>query len=155
VSWAGPEPVPVWLDAARDFSEYWTHQQQICDATGQAGLAGPRYLGPVLDTFLRALPHTLREVTPPPGTSIEVVVTGPAGRTWSCTRGPDRWRLQRAPHPRAAARLELDPDTAWRLCTRGITPERAAARARSEGDQHLTAAGLQMVSIVWSPRLTR
>jgi uncharacterized protein (TIGR03083 family) len=151
VSWAGPEPAPLWLDAARDFSEYWTHQQQICDATGQPGLASPRYLGPVLDTFMRALPHTLRDTTAPLGTSLEVLVTGPAGGSWTCTRGPDRWHLQRAPHAAPAARLELDPDTAWRLCTRGITPERAAARARTEGDQQLTAAGLQMVSIIWSP----
>jgi hypothetical protein len=35
VSWAGPGPAPIWLDAARDFCEYWTHQQQICDATGR------------------------------------------------------------------------------------------------------------------------
>jgi hypothetical protein len=26
VSWAGATPAPAWLDAARDFSEYWTHQ---------------------------------------------------------------------------------------------------------------------------------
>ena len=45
VSWAGANPAPVWLDAARDFSEYWTHHQQICDATGQPG-PGQEYLGP-------------------------------------------------------------------------------------------------------------
>ncbi len=53
VSWAGPGPAPVWLDAARDFTEYWTHQQQIAEATGHPGLTQPDYLGPVLDTFLR------------------------------------------------------------------------------------------------------
>jgi uncharacterized protein (TIGR03083 family) len=151
VSWAGPGPAPVWLDAARDFSEYWTHQQQICDATGRAGLTGPEYLGPVLDTFMRALPHTLRTVTVPEGSGLQVIVTGPAGGEWDCVRGPDRWRLQRQPHRRPAAHLELDADTAWRLCTRGITPERAAERARIDGDQHLATAALQIVSIVWSP----
>jgi hypothetical protein len=65
VWWAGPEPAPVWLDAARDYTEYWTHHQQICEATGRAGLAQPEYLAPVLDTFLRALPHTMRGVTAP------------------------------------------------------------------------------------------
>ena len=151
VSWAGPGPAPVWLDAARDFSEYWTHHQQICDATGRAGLTGPEYLGPVLDTFMRALPHTLRAVTAPEGTGIQVIVTGLGGGQWTCVRGPDRWRLQRQADPRPAARLELDADTAWRLCTRGITPERAAERARVDGDQHLAAAALQIVSIIWSP----
>ena len=151
VSWAGPGPVPVWLDAARDFSEYWTHHQQICEATGEAGLTGPEFLGPVLDTFMRALPHTLRNTTAPDGTVFQMIVSGPSGGEWICTRGPDRWRLQRRPHPQPAARVELDADTAWRLCTRGITPEHAAERARIDGDQHLTTAALQIVSIVWSP----
>jgi hypothetical protein len=48
VSWAGPGPAPTWLDAARDFSEYWTHHQQICDATGQPGLMSPGYARPVI-----------------------------------------------------------------------------------------------------------
>src|SRR5690606_33015469 len=47
VYWAGPDPVPVWLDAARDFTEYWTHHQQICEATGRVGLTDPEYLAPV------------------------------------------------------------------------------------------------------------
>lgn len=151
VSWAGPDPAPVWLDAARDFTEYWTHHQQICDATGQTGLTDPTYLAPVLDTFLRALPHTLRTLTAPQGTALQVTVTGPSGGQWSCTHGPDRWRLQRGPHPQPAARVELDADTAWRLCTRGITPERAAQHCHIDGDQHLATAALQIVSIIWSP----
>ena len=47
--------------------------------------------------------------------------------------------------------VELDPDTAWRLCTRGITPRHAAGRARVDGDRQLAAAALQIVSIIWSP----
>jgi len=151
VSWAGPQPAPVWLDAARDFTEYWAHHQQICDATNRTGLTDPRYLGPVLDTFMRALPHTLRNMTAPDGTALQVIVTGPSGGEWSCTRSPDRWRLQRQPHPQPAARLELDADTTWRLCTRGITPERAAEHAHIDGDQHLATAALQIVSIIWTP----
>ena len=151
VSWAGPGPAPVWLDAARDFSEYWTHHQQICDATGQAGLTSPDYVRPVIDTFMRALPHTLRHVTVPDGTVFQMTVTGPGRGKWACTRGPDRWSLQRQPHPQPAARVELDTDTTWRLCTRGITPEHAAGHARIDGDQHLAAAALQIVSIIWSP----
>jgi uncharacterized protein (TIGR03083 family) len=147
-----------WVTAARRMSplvlsEFWTHHQQICDATGQPGLTSARYLGTVLDTFMRALPHTLRGVAAPPGTSLEVLVTGPAGGTWRCTRDPDRWGLQRVapakPGPPPAARLERDQDTAWRLCTRGITPELAAARARTEGDDRLAGAALQLVSIIW------
>jgi uncharacterized protein (TIGR03083 family) len=151
VRWAGPEPHPYWLDVAREYTDYWAHHQQICDATGRAGLTDPRYLHPVVDTFLRGLPHTLRDVTAPQGTGLQVSVTGPGGGDWFCTRGPDRWRLDHQPHPRPVARLELDADTTWRLCTRGITPEQAAEHVRIDGDQRLATAALQIVSIIWSP----
>ncbi|GLY72955.1 maleylpyruvate isomerase family mycothiol-dependent enzyme [Actinoallomurus iriomotensis] len=150
VRWAGPEPHPYWLDVAREYTEFWTHQQQICEATGRPGLTDPHYVGPVIETFLRGLPYTLRDVAAPQGTGFQLTVTGPGGGDWTCTRGPDRWRLRRGPHPRPAARLELDVDTTWRLCTRGITPEQAAERARVDGDRRLAAAALRIVSIIWS-----
>jgi uncharacterized protein (TIGR03083 family) len=155
VSWAGPGPAPVWLDAARDFSEYWTHQRQICDATGRAG---PEFAGPVLDTFMRALPHTLRDVDVAAGTAVLVTVTGPGGGQWACVRDAERWRLLAAPVPQPtapAAAVEFDPDTAWRLCTRGITPEQAADRAHLDGDPRLAAAVLRIVSIIWNPGPSR
>jgi uncharacterized protein (TIGR03083 family) len=151
VSWAGPGPAPVWLDAARDFSEYWTHQQQICDATGRPGLTGAEFMGPVLDTFMRALPHTLRDVPAPSGTAVLTVVPGPGGGEWTCARDAGRWRLDVWPVPQPAATVSLDADTAWRLCTRGISPARAAELARIDGDEGLAAAMLRIVSIIWNP----
>jgi uncharacterized protein (TIGR03083 family) len=152
VRWAGLEPHhPYWLDVAREYTEYWTHQQQICDATGRSGLTAPHYVGPVIDTFLRALPHTLRDVTAAQGSTLQLTVTGPGGGDWSCTRGSGRWWLRHQSHPRPTATLILDTDTTWRLCTRGIAPEQAAEHARTRGDQHLAAAALQIVSIIWSP----
>ena len=112
VSWAGPGPAPAWLYAARDFSEYCTRHQQICEAIGRAGLVSPDYLRPVLDTFMRALPHTLRHVTAAKGTALQMTVTGPGGGEWACIRGPDCRRLQRQPHPRPAARSNSTPTTA-------------------------------------------
>jgi hypothetical protein len=47
--------------------------------------------------------------------------------------------------------IELDPDTAWRLCTRGISPSRAADLAQVDGDARLAAAALRIVSIIWTP----
>src|SRR5688500_19297292 len=32
IGWAGPDPAPVWLDIAREFTERWVHQQHIRDA---------------------------------------------------------------------------------------------------------------------------
>jgi hypothetical protein len=44
----------------------------------------------------------------------------------------------------AGAEAALDQETVWRLFTRALVPEQAAARA---GDPHLAAAVLQTVSI--------
>jgi len=34
VQWVSAEPSPVWMDAAREYTERWTHQQHIRDAIG-------------------------------------------------------------------------------------------------------------------------
>ncbi len=45
VSWVGPEPAPIWLDLAREYTERWVHQQQMRDAVGKPGLAWRLYEG--------------------------------------------------------------------------------------------------------------
>jgi uncharacterized protein (TIGR03083 family) len=86
VNWAGPDPAPVWLDVAREYTERWVHQQQIRDAVGKPGLTARRFYFPVLDAFARAIPHTLRDVTASPGARVALVVTGEAGGIWTAAR---------------------------------------------------------------------
>ena len=62
VSWAGDEIAPVWFDLAREYTEKWHHQMHIREAVGALGLTSRRYLHPVQDTFVRALPHAYRDV---------------------------------------------------------------------------------------------
>jgi uncharacterized protein (TIGR03083 family) len=141
VSWAGVDPAPMWLDCAREFTEYWTHRQQIRHAAGLGTDPEPGALSMVLDTFMRALPHTLRDTTASAGTRVELTATGPGGGTWTVTAGPEG----RPP----AAVVELDTETAWRLCTRGVRPADALARARVEGDRRLAEAVCRIVSIIY------
>ncbi|MGE7391216.1 maleylpyruvate isomerase family mycothiol-dependent enzyme [Streptomyces sp. NPDC004126] len=148
VSWAGVDPAPTWLDCARDLTEFWTHRQQIRHAAGQKTDTDPQILAVVLDTFMRALPHTLRQVHAPAGTQVRIDIDGPAGGTWTVTADGDGWSLAHPPKAHPAARLCLDAETAWRLCTRGITPDTAIAAARIDGDRNLAEAACQIVSIV-------
>ncbi|GAA2926066.1 maleylpyruvate isomerase family mycothiol-dependent enzyme [Streptomyces thioluteus] len=148
VSWAGVDPAPMWLDSARDFTEFWTHRQQIRHAAGRETDPDPRFLSLVLDTFMRALPHTLREIAAPVGTQMQVRIDGPAGGTWTVTATGDRWSLAEPDAARPAAAVRLDAETAWRLCVRGIQPDAALARARIDGDRELAEAACRILSIV-------
>ncbi|MGN9756435.1 maleylpyruvate isomerase family mycothiol-dependent enzyme [Streptomyces sp. SD31] len=151
VSWAGIDPAPMWLDSARELTEYWTHRQQIRHATGQGTDPDPRPLSVVLDTFLRALPHTLRGTTAPVGTQVQVHVDGPAGGVWTAaaTTAEGNWSLAEPPTGSPAALLRLDAEITWRLCVRGIEPADALARAHIDGDARLAEAACQIVSIVY------
>lgn len=62
VSWAGETESSNWLDVAREYTEKWLHQQHIREAVGRPLLTSRKWLFPVLDTFMRALPYTYRNI---------------------------------------------------------------------------------------------
>jgi uncharacterized protein (TIGR03083 family) len=148
VDWAGPDPAPVWLDLAREYTERWHHQQQIREAIGKPGLMEPRYFAPALDAFVRALPHTYRNIDAAEQTLVALTITGAAGGTWFLLREQATWRLYldivRAPD----AQVTLDQDTAWQLFTKGIGEETARSRATSTGDSRLAAPMLKTLSVI-------
>jgi hypothetical protein len=93
VSWAGPDPAPAWLDTAREYTERWVHQQQIRDAVKKPGLKEKRFFHPVLETFVRALPRTYRDIPVADTTVLKFVVTGEAGGVWYLVGEADKWSL--------------------------------------------------------------
>ena len=148
VSWAGPDPAPVWLDIAREYTERWVHQQQIRDALNRPGLKERRYLAPVLDTFVRALPHTFRDVPAEEGTAVQLVVIGESGGTWTLLREGRDWNLYEDTVPNPDCAATIDQDTAWRLFTRGISKGDALVSATIEGNRHFGLKVLDTVSII-------
>jgi len=147
VSWAGPNPAPVWLDCARDFTEYWVHRQQILEATGRTGDEDPAVVHTVLDTFLRAMPYTLAGQNRPDGSTLTVAVGGGGGGRWTWRCAGDTWWP--VDHGGAStATIEVDADVLWRLCVRMLKPEEAEPRVRVTGEHDLSVAALQIVSII-------
>jgi hypothetical protein len=137
VSWAGPEPAPVWFDLAREFTERWHHQQQIRDATGRPALYDPYFLAPVLDTFVRALPYAFRNTTAPLGTVVKVEISGEAGRIWYVYKSEGAWMLLLESPDRWATSVALPQDVAWRLFTKGIDRRKARGLATIMGRTEL------------------
>jgi uncharacterized protein (TIGR03083 family) len=148
VSWIRPDPVPNWLDVARQYTERWTHHQQIRDAVGVPGLKEPAFMAPVLATFVQALPRAFTGVPASVGTTVEIVIAGEAGGSWVLTRTPDRWRLAAGTAGAPAARVVLDAETAWRLWTKGIRPAAARAAVSISGDPALGLPVLDAVAII-------
>jgi uncharacterized protein (TIGR03083 family) len=148
VDWAGPERAPVWLDLAREYTEWWHHQQQIRDAVGKPGLKEPRFFAPVLDAFVRALPHTYRKVEAKEGTLIALTISGNSGRRWLLRRVNGAWRLHLNGAHKTDAELVIDQEIAWRLFTKGISKDNALAGAALSGDQVLASKALEMISVI-------
>jgi uncharacterized protein (TIGR03083 family) len=148
VNWAGPEAAPVWLDVAREYTERWHHQQQIRDATGRPGLYEARLFAPVLDTFVRALPWAYREVAAEQGVCVEVRLSGGGGGEWVLRRMAAGWELLAGSSERAAARVEIRSEDAWKIFTRGIRGEEARKRAATTGDLRLGERVLEVVSVI-------
>lgn len=148
VSWAGPDPAPVWLDVAREFTERWHHQQHIRDAVGKPGLTEPRYLAPVLAAFVHALPHTYQKVDAAEGTCVTLTIAGDSGGSWSVMRERNHWQLYAGKPEQPNAETVLPEEIAWRVFTKGISKETAFARALFYDDQTLGAHMLDAVSII-------
>jgi uncharacterized protein (TIGR03083 family) len=148
VSWAGPDPAPVWLDVAREYTERWLHGAQMLEAAGRPLLDAPRLFAPVLATFAYALPRAYRDTPAPKGTHVRFVVDGEAGGGWSVVRTPTGWRLYEFSEELPAAVVALDADTAWRMYTKGVPPDVVRARAKLSGDAALGAVALGAVGIL-------
>lgn len=148
VSWAGPDPAPVWLDIAREYTERWVHQQHIRDAVGRPGFKDRRFFAPVLQTFVQALPHTFRQIHAGEGTTIHLLIAGEAGGEWSLRREKEVWALGKtAPSP-ADASVVLDQESAWRLFTKGISKDEAFQKGTFQGNELLARKVLDTISII-------
>jgi len=148
VAWAGEEASENWFDVAREYTEKWHHQQQIRDAVGAEPLYERKWLFPVLDTFLRGLPHTYRNTKADEGTRVVFTVTGAAGGAWTLQREGAAWTLYAGCGDHAACEIQLDQDTAWRLLTKGLTRETAATRVTISGQQTLGEPLLGMLAVM-------
>jgi uncharacterized protein (TIGR03083 family) len=148
VSWAGPDPAPVWFDVAREYTEHWHHQQHIREAVQQPGLTEAAFLSPVLDTFVRALPWTFRSVEAPEQTVVELSVVGDAGKSWFLMRKEARWSLFAETPYVPAATVRLDQEIAWRLFTKGIAREKAMGKASMQGNKELAAKIFEAIAII-------
>ncbi|HEY4358775.1 MAG TPA: maleylpyruvate isomerase N-terminal domain-containing protein [Acidobacteriaceae bacterium] len=148
VSWAGEMRSFVWFDNARELTERWHHQEQIRLATNRPGIMTPDLYHPVLDTFLRGLPHAYRSVQAPAGTAVLVEISGDCGGHWCLVRQQDSWSFTNELPDVIAAHIVVPQSIAWRLFTKGIDRASARAQITISGDQAIAEPVFQLVAIV-------
>ncbi len=148
ISWAGLEPQPVWLDIAREYTERWHHQQHIRDAVKKPGLKESKFLSPVLETFMWALPYTFRHVSEPDGTSITISVSGDSGGQWTLLREKGGWDFYQGTTMDPDTEIILEEDIAWRFFTRGVEKDEARKHITIKGNKSIAEPVFEMVSII-------
>jgi uncharacterized protein (TIGR03083 family) len=148
VSWAGEERSLNWFDTARELTERWHHQQQIRVATDRPGIMTRELYHPVLDCFLRGLPHLYRDTEAPSGTVLLVEISGECGGKWFLSRNNGKWELVKEAGAELAARVTIPQEIAWRVFTKGIDRDSARAQIKFEGDPHLANRVLDLTAIV-------
>jgi len=150
VSWAGEEESLAWFDVARELTERWHHQQQIRLAIGVPPLDDPWMSEPVFDTFLRALPHSYRNVTTAPaGTALTVKIEGQKIYAYTLQmRENAGWILLAGEAATPEARIILSEETAWLLFTKGLRGKEGRRRAKIEGNPTLVAKFFETLAVM-------
>jgi uncharacterized protein (TIGR03083 family) len=148
VAWAGEERSANWMDIGREYTERWHHQAQIRDAVGAPGLNSRRWLTPVLELSMYALPYAFRDAEAPVGSGLSVTIEGEAGGAWHIVREAGGWELREGDASHAAARVRLDAETAWRLFFNALSRDEAEQRVAFAGDEKLCDTFLRVRSVM-------
>jgi len=148
VAWAGEETSDNWFHIAREYTEKWHHQQQIREAVGKPGIMTKELFQPCIHTFMYGLPHAYRNTKAAEGTIVEIIVATETGGRWYLKKDKNAWSLNNEPPSEIAASITLPPDTAWKVFTKGIQPERALQEVLIEGDKELAKVSLTMIAVM-------
>lgn len=152
VAWAGEMVSKNWFHIAREYTEKWHHQQQIRDAIGrpdlQSGVMAPRLLRPLIETFLRGLPHTYRHTEAPQGTVVRIAITGYEAFEWFLIKKENGWAITETADQMPDATVTLDADTAWKLFTKAIKPDEALTRSHLTGNKELAGVTLNLIAVM-------
>lgn len=151
VSWASAEPVPVWLDHARELTEKWIHRQQLLQALDRPSDLRADLAVPVLDALRFAWPYRMGAHRRPPGAVVTIeLVDDAVGRRWDLVSDGASWSFAERASTEPIASLILTVEQAWRLLTNNLDAT-AFATLPVAGDADLVRTLLQSRAIIGAP----
>ena len=148
VNWAGEEQSYNWMHLAREYTEYWHHQQQVRDAVNQHGIMDSDFFYPLMDTFFQALPHTFKDVSAADGAVVAATITSDAGGTWYLQKEQAGWQLVKDMDSSPVASVAIPPEVAWKLFSKSKRPNEIIGEVQITGDNSLALRVLEMVSVM-------
>lgn len=148
VAWAGERVSKNWFHIAREYTEKWHHQQQIREATDKPGILTKELFYPVMDTFMRGLPHTYRNTFANTGSIVHITIDSEIGGDWFIIRKESGWELSTKDQSNIVSSLLIKPDTAWKLFTKAITPEEAGRSVTITGNEELARVALTLLAVM-------
>jgi len=148
VAWAGESTSYNWMHLAREYTEYWHHQQQIRDAVGKQGIMTKEFFHPLINTFFQALPHTFKDVSAEEGTTIQVTIESELGGTWFMIRNATDWELVNTIASNPTASVTIPAEISWVLFSKSIRPYEIMDKVTITGDRDLAVKVLEMVSVM-------
>jgi hypothetical protein len=150
VSWAGPDPLPVWLNQLRELSEYWIHRQQLLQALDLPADLRSDLVGPILEGLRWAYAFRLGKVPAAFGDTVVITITGPYAATWHLVATESGWDFPTMPGTKVVASLSLTTDQAWRLLSNNLSAAEQAQLPAS-GDPRILEVILRTRAIIGSP----
>ncbi|MGB8192377.1 MAG: maleylpyruvate isomerase N-terminal domain-containing protein [Chitinophagaceae bacterium] len=147
VGWAGEDESFNWFHIAREYTEKWHHQQQIREAVNKPGIITQELYHPFLETFMRALPYTYRDVHAENGVVVKITITGEGGGDWYLLK-KEKWELVSEINTVPVAHTTIDGNVAWKLFSKSWRKDDALPFVKIEGDQGLGGVVLGMVAVM-------
>jgi len=144
VAWAGEMESQNWFDIAREYTEKWHHQMQIRLAVKKPGLDSKELFYPLIDTFMRGLPHAYRNATSAQNSGIQVNITGQGGGVWCLEKTDLNWQLVKTLKNKPEAIIEMSDNTAWQLFTDSMPKDVAIKSIKIHGNKLLGEVILNM-----------
>lgn len=148
VAWAGEQVSKNWFHIAREYTEKFIHQQQIRDAVNKQGIVTKELFYPFIQTFMQALPYTYRNTEAEEGTVVKVTISTDVGGSWFIVKTTNRWEFTTNNNDSITAHISIDPQTAWKLFSKGLSASQARPLVVIEGDEELGATALTMISVM-------
>jgi uncharacterized protein (TIGR03083 family) len=150
VSWAAREPVPRWLDHARELTERWLHRQQLLEAVDRPTDRRADLADPVLDTLRWAFPFRVASHARPAGSTVAVAA---GEHRWFLVSDGTEWDFGAAGGP-VLAELRFTTEQAWRLPSNNLDPA-VHGMPEVSGDPELVSVLLHTRSIIGAPSVRR